>query len=558
MTRREKNSFASRTQRSVAHSTPALAPLAKNTTQYLGGYAVSDFSACPQLPPLDNTIDDVAGWLSASADYQEQNFFYGDTDVQEKDFEKGTDLRDSSLPAGKDGIESVLAAYVATHGGRDEANTYFLFDVGKKNNKCMSVDNYGMALGNNGSIRYLFLATCDSVSKDAPGNVWFRAAKGLRAVFGYDGTIQDSAKYGKRFFQEWKKGKATTTQAFLDASWSVDHDQVAVAAWFGNDEASATTACDEEGEFQTGKVTAKFVAYAWHGGEAVQQLPQIAKVKNTILLFAPPSPLTDPNELLEAFAGHPTDQPPTLRVNPNDQTYTTQDGIQLIRNNQSGSLDVTYPQFFQRTSAVTLSDQELIDKATTYVRGFSAAIPGARSAPPLGPEVGLFPSALRRKYFATSEDGAQTKAAIVTDVTVVFRQTVNGVPSIGTGGVVEVTMNSTGALCRARIVTRDIASSIDPSPQGPDIDVVAMTVLAVARAKAEFGSRAPDCQIIKTEFGYYSDDDGETQGFAEPSFRVVLEISGGYRDRIGAYTRRYEKVYAARELSGTPSAHTSR
>lgn len=200
--------------------------------EWLGGWYVVDHSACGNAD-LPATRGDTWGFVNGRASWQQKNFVYGNGDVWADDFKRGSDhYAASNLPAGFDGVDSVVLGYIASH-GVTSGSTFTMSSGGTGNGGC-TVRSTQMSFGQN-DLRYMFFSACQSVSNVDPGAVWSRTAKGVRAILGYHTDIVDSDAYGKYFFENWKKTGAKTTDAFLDASWRVSHDQSPVAAWFGPD-----------------------------------------------------------------------------------------------------------------------------------------------------------------------------------------------------------------------------------------------------------------------------------------------------------------------------------
>ena len=57
-------------------------------------------------------------------------------------------------------------------------------------------------------------------------------------IFGFETVSYDNANYGSYFFEEWNKNKSFS-QAWLDASWRIAHDQGPTAAACGATQAEA-------------------------------------------------------------------------------------------------------------------------------------------------------------------------------------------------------------------------------------------------------------------------------------------------------------------------------
>lgn len=528
--------------------------VAETATEWLGAYYVVDFDACNMIR-LPNTKPDAGGWLKNAKANQKTNFDSDDKATQTQDFQDGTDDRaDSSAPAKKLGIDSVTAAYIATHGVRSEDGKKFCFLIGGPD--CRSIAASDMKTLGNGSLRYLFVATCESVAVADPQPVWLPNVDGLRAVFGYDGSIMDSADYGQNFFYEWQKGvgakKKTTTQAFLDASWDVNHFQTPVAAWFGKTTAEAAKAQDGEKEFDESRLeSTKKMSWRWYAAKSLPKPGVTLRSANMTLTLDAPAPLVDPLPMLAHFVTDPAELQHALVESRNGLSYSfmTAGGTEMVSDARSGSVDVTFPNF-DAPSVFTSTPEDAIEKAQSYVDRLHTAFPNSHSIEP-GLVLGLVPSELRRSYTATSESSAADPAT-VTHLTVVFRQTVDGVPTVGTGGVVEVTLNGALEVVRVRIVLRRIAAiSPFPAPDQPTIDVARMMAMAEERALTQIeappGSRR---EIVQSEVGFFAAGESVQQRTSALSFRVVVKVSAEapHAPFAGSFTRLFEKVYPGREL----------
>jgi hypothetical protein len=192
---------------------------------------------------------------------------------------------------------------------------------------------------------------------------------------------------------------------------------------------------------------------------------------------------------------------------------------------------------------VRFGDDEAVDTATAYLRGREDAL-GRRRPDSANADVALVASVVRDSMVASADESGEPTEPQVRHVTVVFRQTVNGIATIGTGGVVEVTLTGDREVCRVRSVLRDIAAV---TSEGPSFDVASLQRQAEESALAEVLAQpnVDGATVVKSEFGLFSADESIAQSSAEPSIRVLVEM------RTGPFSRLVEKVYPARELSGS-------
>lgn len=530
---RDKNARNIRTEKPTAARIAAL--LAE---EWLGGYFVADHSACGNAN-IPNTEGDVFGWMNNRADWQKRNFVYANADVWADDFKSGSDhYTSSSLPAGFDGIESVVVGYISTH-GVTSGNTFTMSTGGTGHGGC-GVSSNQMSFGENG-LRYMFFSTCQSVRNVRPGDVWFGAANGIRALFGYQTNSVDSDAYGKYFFENWKKEEAKTTTAFLDASWRISHDQIPVAAWFGPDQATADWFRDNEEYFQLGAISSNFISYSWYENRSLTHEIRLLRVPVMTIRFHSPRVVEDVVPLINALAHYKYAAEIKTTIESGDNVcHGCLDGTVLVQNHRSGSIDLTFPTF-SSPSTVAFSDSDAIAAATGYVRERQVAMRGI-----VGQEQGLtielVPTGIRHSITASDDQSGKNSTRNLRHVTVIFRHSINGVTTIGTGGVLEVTLNGNREVCRVRSVLRDVATTIR---EDFAIDVASLQQKAEERALSEIRLQpfVTDCRIIKSEFGYFAADESVAQEEAQPSFRILVEM------HTGKFAKLIEKIYSARQIS---------
>jgi hypothetical protein len=120
---------------------------------------------------------------------------------------------------------------------------------------------------------------------------------------------------------------------------------------------------------------------------------------------------------------------------------------------------------------------------------------------------------------------------------------VSGIPTIGTGGVVEITLNGSRVVCRVRSVLREIVSVSRDESQ---FDIATLQARAEERALAEIRERryVSGARVVRSEFGFYAADEGVAQRTAEPTFRVLVEM------QTNEVSKLIEKLYRVGELTG--------
>jgi hypothetical protein len=506
--------------------------------EWLGGYYVVDHSPCG-VANLPNTLGDTWGWMNNRADWEKQNFVFADGDVWASDFQSASDHYPANyVPAGFDGVESVVVGFIASH-GVTSGNVFTLSAGGTAHGGC-TVTSSDMSLGEN-ELRYMFFSTCQSLKNGNPGNVWFGPARGIRAIFGYDPNIVDSADYGRYFFENWKKAGAKTTYSFLDASWRVSHDQSPVAAWFGPDLATAESLRENEEFFQLGPISNDWIAWRFYARRSLTADIRLSRVKLMTLKYTQPRAPEDATKLVAALVPRRQDVTiETTTVSGDNVCHRTLDGSVMVYNTRSGSIDLTLPTFAS-SGAVTFTDDDAVAAATDYLRRTQDALRALQVSLP-NMSLDLIASDVRHNVAASADRAGKNTEQKLTHITVVFRQTINGIPTIGTGGVLEVTLNSDKEVCRVRSVLREIAAVTD---EEATLDVAALQQQAEERALSEVRAEpyVKECKIIKSEFGFFSADESVAQTTTEPSFRVLVEM------QTGPFARIIEKIYSARQLA---------
>jgi hypothetical protein len=506
--------------------------------EWLGGYYVLEYTAC-SWPDLTETSADTWGFINNCASWQKKNYVYADGDVWADDFRTSSDhYAAGHLPAGFDGIDSVVVGYISAHGQRINASTVRLIMGGTGHGGC-TVNSNQMSLGEN-DLRYLFLSTCESVST-SPGNTWFGPANGIRAILGYDTLSVDSPDYGKFFFENWKKPRAKTSDSFLDASWRISHEQTPVAAFFGPDRSTAQNLLDNEEYFQHDAISSNSIAWAWYDARSLRKGIDVPNVRMMTLHYTDPSEPPAAAELVARLALRSEAVAiDTTTVSGDNVCYSTDDGSMLAYNTRSGSIDLTLGTFAS-SDAVLFTDDEAVADATAYLSGLQDALPSLTTEAD-DASIALSPYEIRHTLAASADRSGGGTDEKLTHVTVVFRQMVAGIPTVGTGGVVEVTLNGAREVCRVRSVLREIASVTSGDST---FDLATLLARAEERALAEILGRrfVTGARVVKSEFGFYAADEGVSQRTAEPTFRVLVEMQSQEVAKL------IEKLYRFEELA---------
>lgn len=506
--------------------------------EWLGGYYVLEYTAC-SWADLTNTSADTWGFINNCASWQKRNFVYAEGDVWADDFRSGSDHYTAShLPAGFDGVDSVVIAYISSHGQRISASNARLIMGGTGHGGCSLFTNQ-MSLGER-DLRYLFLSACQMVST-SPGSTWFGPANGIRAVLGYDTLSVDSPNYGRFFFENWKRPGAKTSDSFLDASWRISHEQTPVVAFFGPDEATAASLRDNEEYFQHSAISSNSIAWSWYDARSLEKDIDMPNIADLMLHFAEPGEPLAAAELITTLSLSDDEIPIEATILSGETLcFSTADGSVLAYNKLSGSVDLKLAAF-DLSEAVTFSDDEAVTDATAYLNRVHGALLGSDA--PAEASVELSPYEIRHTSAASANRSGSSSGEKLTHVTVVFRQLVSGIPTIGTGGVVEITLNGSRVVCRVRSVLREIVSV---SGGGSQFDIATLQARAEERALAEIRERryVSGARVVRSEFGFYAADEGVAQRTAEPTFRVLVEMQTNELSKL------IERLYRVGELTG--------
>ena len=228
------------------------------SNDFYGACSLETFSSASGLT---YTHEDADGFLNYPTSFQPANYWLKDAGVQVWGYEETYDNWQDTY-----GMDAVMVFYHSGHGNMD-SNGVFQAPLGGKWDNRDWVFSNNMAFANE-ELRYLFWSTCFSLrvsGPDSPIRTWWDPNKGgLSMLFGYETTSVDNPNYGAFFWDEWKKNK-TFARAFLDASWRISHDQVAVVMASGANQSEATNRLNNERIFSRTPVTKGWYQWQWIG-----------------------------------------------------------------------------------------------------------------------------------------------------------------------------------------------------------------------------------------------------------------------------------------------------
>ncbi|MBL8895777.1 MAG: hypothetical protein JNJ53_14335 [Rhizobiales bacterium] len=222
-----------------------------------GAFSIETFC---DVGGLSLTHDDADGFLAYVRQFTAPNFWYQDAGVRVWAYYEQYDNWQDTY-----GMDAVCVAYHSGHGGMD-GNGVFYVPMGSAwaGNDCTATSN-NMRLGNE-HVRYIFWSTCLScrvLDGHSPIRTWQPANLGFRMLFGYETTSWDNPNYGRFFWEEWRKNKSFS-QAWLDASWRIAHDQAPSATACGSSAADAQNRLYNERNFFSGAVSHDWWWWRWY------------------------------------------------------------------------------------------------------------------------------------------------------------------------------------------------------------------------------------------------------------------------------------------------------
>lgn len=242
---------------SVAGHTPAGAPGIGGSDDWYGACSIETFAG--GVGSLTYTHEDAEGFLDYPTRFRNANFWYKDGNVRPwlygEDFDNWQDTY---------GADAVTAFYHSGHGGMD-ANGVFSIPLGGVWGGSSWANSGQMFLGNE-EARYVFFSTCFScrvLGGITPVTTWWDHCLGFRMLFGFETVSVDSPDYGKFFWQEWNAGKSFS-QAWLDASWRISHNQAPSVVAVGANQAEALNRLNTERGFNRAAAAKGWMQWRWY------------------------------------------------------------------------------------------------------------------------------------------------------------------------------------------------------------------------------------------------------------------------------------------------------
>jgi len=317
---------------------------------------------------------------------------------------------------------------------------------------------------------------------------------------------------------------------------------VPVALWFGPDKKTVREMCEKEAQFHFEPVQPNYAYWQYYSSKPIRRRKDVDLISGASVVFKPVEEDSALPSLLQESGLVKKGSLQLIDKDSNEDTttyYSHDHGPTLLVNRSSGAFDLQLPEF-ETKGSVEYGDDEAINIASAYCNKIQTQL---KSLPSESESVSteIVPCEIRYTVQGSLSGPAQKSSEQITQTCVVFRPITNGLPTIGTGGVLEVTLNAARQVCRVRSVLREVASvTLEKSFFDPH----SLEPLAKQRALQDVRQMTgdEDCRVKDVEIGYFTADEDEVQKLSTPAFQVVVE-SG----RV-PFTVLYEKVYDAQDL----------
>ncbi|NBO66601.1 MAG: hypothetical protein EBU88_17450, partial [Acidobacteria bacterium] len=393
---------------------------------------------------LSLTHDDVDGFYKYVSKFTAPNFWYKDAGVKPWIYYEQYDNWQDTY-----GADAVRVFYHSGHGGMGADGTFYLPMGADWGGLGCTATSSNMRLGNE-TLRYLFWSTCLSLrisGGQSPIRTWNAANLGLRMIFGYETTSYDNANYGRFFFEEWNKNKSFS-QAFLDASWRIAHDQAPSVVACGATQDEAKNRLFNERTFYAGSVSKNWWWWRWYNATLAREVTTSLPAS---LQFAELSPLVlSASALFDRFGvrGPVAD----------DGSSVFAEGAQSFARSADGSF------------SITLAAPNLENTAELAVSSARAAADRLIARLALSADQPLVLDRIIRSQAAggSNQGSGELAGSRTTETVVQYRQTIAGLPVISQdSGALRVAIDNDGNVVRVEGKLRQVADLIDQGRRTP-------------------------------------------------------------------------------------------
>lgn len=436
-------------------------------------YGVFSLETFATASGLNYTHEDAGGFYNYVANFDQPNFWYRDSNVQVWAYYEPDDNYQDTY-----GTDAVNVVYHSGHGGRTrEGKVQFPLGANYLNQGSDAWSDK-MCVANE-RVNYLFWSTCLACpvySPITPVKAWGAANKGFRMLFGFETTSWDSPYYGQFFFEEFNKGKSFT-DAWLDASWRIAHDQQPAVVACGATPEEATDRVYNERAFFWDHVSSRW--WRWRWCYASRLAPANMTTRQRIITapgdisVAQLRPIDVNAEVLRSSVdrlGLRLQIPREVIVS-RTGAFRIGEGHSRLAFGADGSIDsqLAAPNYTNR-------NQIPVDQAAAIAQDALGSYGLARESQLVFDQVRFSAEA-----GGTGEGSGELLGPFVTETTIVFKQLINGLPVITPGvGEVRISVDNDGTVTNLANSTRAVdrlTRGAYPTP-GPDGKEMSLTTSA--------------------------------------------------------------------------------
>lgn len=415
-----------------------------------GGCSIQVFDPYTGAGNLSYTHADANGFLNYANQFDQIDFHFQDGSVQEWEYDPTYDDWQNLY-----GMDAVRAFYHSGHGGMQSDGTFFAPLGARWSGKDYAISS-SMSLADQ-FLRYLFWSTCNSLevlNGQSPIRTWNAVNKGLRMIFGFHSTSVDSGDYGKNFFSEWNKGKSFS-QAWQDASLDISSNQQVSSTACGSTQAECQDRLWNERLFYGGSASNAWYWWRW-AGNAPASLVRAAN------LSLPAAPVrvrlvrraADERTLGALLGRYGIGAAAEIPAGAGDVSVEAGDRRLVLHADGSHEAFFAEP---DRAASLAAHD-ELRAAADETVQRYRVA-----------DGLDLVYDRMTATYHAGGSVGGDVHDTQVADVTVHYRQVIDGVPAVmGREGQVRVTLDPSGAVTRVLDRTQQVRDQVPAAPGSDD------------------------------------------------------------------------------------------
>jgi len=426
---------------------PRAAVATGGSDDYYGACSLETFC---DAAGLGATHDDAAGWLDYVTQFNSANFWTGDGSVQPwiyyEDFDNWEDTY---------GADAVMAFYHSGHGGMQSDGVFVLPLGADWGGLGCRVYSDQMRLGNE-QVRYLFFSTCESLrvlGGHSPARTWSAANLGFRMLFGFETISWDDPNYGKYFWEEWNKNKPLST-AWLDASWRIATDQSPSVAAVGATQAEADDRLNNERLFDWSGASADWWSWRWYytaRGVGAAREPNRAMPRDLVIARLQPVEASDRTvrEVVDRLG---------VELSLPEEVVATPEGIFTMG---YGDAQIAFGGDGSFEAQIARPNRENRDQLT--LRQATSAAEDAIRSYGLDEQVELTFDRVRLGATASaSADGSEVAEPSVTETTVQYKQSINGLPVVTPdAGSVRLTIDNDGTVTGVHSSVRPVDQLTD-------------------------------------------------------------------------------------------------